>query len=183
MNTVFSYLRVIVLLGSCLVGLQVPVFVDQYGEQLAARVAESRVALSEFQDDADRYFEGSLSRLIEHYKANSDEVFVAGGESIESIYNRNLFLEEKLAGFMSGTWMAYTQALFAPVPEVEAEVWKDFTYAVQVDPVSLGFGLAMGLLFTVLSEVSLRGCLCLPRRIHRGRMKNRKAKQAVGGTE
>jgi len=179
MNAVFSYVRLLVFLACCLVGLQVPVFVDQYGEQLSARAAESRVALEEFQDDADLYFDGSLSRLIEHYKTNGDEVFAAGGESIESIHQRNLFLEKKLTAYQSGTWNAYLQALFSPVPDVEEAVWEEFNYAVQVDPVSLGFGLTMGLLFTVFSELTFRGCLCLPRRICRMCVGRRKLKTAL----
>jgi len=166
-NAVFSYVRLLVFLACCLVGLQVPVFVDEYGEELSARVSESRVALEEFQDDADLYFEGSLSRLIEHYKTNGDEVFAAGGESIESIHQRNLFLEEKWTAYASGTWNAYLQAIFAPVADVEEAVWTQFNYAVQVDPVSLGFGLTMGLLFTIVSELTFRGCVCLPRRMYR----------------
>ncbi|MDY0223604.1 MAG: DUF2937 family protein, partial [Desulfobacterium sp.] len=92
MELFFSYIRVFVFLGCTLVGIQVPAFVDQYGKSLESRLIESRIALNEFQDDADKYFDGSVEELIAHYKKNDDQVFNEGGRSIQSIYDRNIML-------------------------------------------------------------------------------------------
>ena len=72
----FSYIRVFVLVGCSLIGIQVPGFVDQYGKSLESHLTESEIALNEFQDDADKYFNGSMERLIIRYQQNDDRVFV-----------------------------------------------------------------------------------------------------------
>lgn len=156
MNIFFSYIRVFVSLACTLAGIQVPVFVDQYGKSLESHLIESRNALDKFQDDADKYFDGSLENLIAHYKNNEDQVFNEGGDSIQSIYDRNLMLRKRFEQFQSSPWAAYTQALVSPVPEVRKEVWENFSYAVQLKPNSIAFGLISGLVITLLIELLLR---------------------------
>lgn len=155
MSIIFSYIRVFVFLGCTLVGVQVPVFVEQYGKSLESRLAESQNGLIEFQDDADKYFNGSIEKLIAHYKEDDDQVFNTGGDSIQSIYDRNLLLKQNLAGFQSGSWAAYTQALFTPVSDVKKEVWQNYSYAILLQPESIAFGLVMGLVFTIAIELFL----------------------------
>jgi len=155
-NIFFSYIRVFVFLGCTLAGIQVPAFVDQYGKGLESHLAESRLALIEFQGDADKYFEGSLEKLIAHYKNNDDQVFSAGGRSIQSIYARNVTLKSKFEQFQSGAWSAYTQVLFAPVPDVGKEVWGNYSYIIQLRPTAIAFGLVMGLIFALGIELFLR---------------------------
>jgi len=155
-NLFFSYIRLFVFFGCTLAGIQVPVFVDQYGNSLESHLKESRIALDEFQDDADKYFDGSLDKLIAYYRENEDEVFNEGGRSIESIHDRNLMLRDSFGQFQSGYWSAYTQAIFFPVPDVGQEVWSNYSYAIQLKPAAIAFGLIFGLLSTLLIEVILR---------------------------
>ncbi len=129
MNTFFSYIRMFVFLGGTLLGVQLPFFVDQYGKSLESHLIESQNALNTFQGDADKFFNGSLEKLILHYKKNDDQVFNAGGNSIQSIYDRNVLLKQNLFDFQSSAWRAYEQAVFHPVADVKAEVWKNYSYA------------------------------------------------------
>lgn len=152
----YSYIRLFVFLGCTLVGIQVPVFVDEYGKSLESHLAESRMALNEFQGDADKYFDGRLEKLIAHYLNNGDQVFNEGGRSIESIYNRNLMLKMNFAQFQSSAWAAYTQALFTPVPDVGSKAWKNHSYAIQLKPSAIAFGLIVGLIFSLGVELLLR---------------------------
>ena len=156
MGLFFSYIRVFVFFGFTLAGIQVPVFVDQYGKSLKSHLAESKTALNEFQDDADKYFDGSLEKLIAYYRENEDEVFNEGGRSIESIYERNVMLKNNFEKFQSSSWSAYTQAIVSPVPDIVEEVWNKYTYAIQLKPTSVAFGLITGLIFTLGIELLLR---------------------------
>lgn len=152
----FSYIRLSVFLACTLVGIQVPAFVDQYGKGLQSHLAESRLALNEFQDDADRFFGGSLERLIAHYRETNDQVFTAGGQSIDSLYQRNQRLSAKYRDFRHSAWAAYTQVMFDPVPEIRQQAWNNHTYVVRLAPEALAFGLASGLVITLFLEGLLR---------------------------
>jgi hypothetical protein len=152
-----------VFIGCTLIGIQVPAFIDQYGKSLESHLIESQKSLSEFQMDADKYFSGSLEKLIAHYKENHDQVINAGGDSIASIYDRNLMLKKKFKEFQSGSWAAYTQALLTPVSDVKKEVWKNFSYAIQLEPKSIAFGLFAGLIITIAIELLLRLLFQIPK--------------------
>ena len=156
MNLFFSSIRVFVFLGVTLAGIQAPAFVDQYGKSLESHLIESRSALNEFQDDADKYFDGSLEKLITHYKDNDDQVFTEGSHSIKSIYDRNLMLRGHFEQFQSSSWSAYTQTLFSPVPDVRREVWGNYSYAIQLKPIAIAFGLITGLILTLGIELLFR---------------------------
>jgi hypothetical protein len=166
-NIIFSYIRVFVFLGCTLIGIQAPAFVDQYGKSLESHLIESQKALGEFQKDADKYFSGSLEQLIAHYKENPDQVINAGGDSIESIYDRNLMLKKNFMEFQSGSWAAYTQALLTPVPDVKKEVWKNFSYSIKLKPNAIAFGLFAGLIFTILIELLLRLLFQIPKLLNK----------------
>lgn len=159
----FSYIRLFVFLGCTLVGIQIPALVDQYGKSLESHLIESQRALGEFQNDADKYFNGSLEKLISHYKENGDQVFNAGGNSIQSIYDRNLVLKKNLQEFQSGSWAAYFQALLSPVPDVKKEVLKNYSYSIQLEPRAIAFGLVSGLIFAMAIEFLLRLLFLIPK--------------------
>lgn len=156
MDLFFSYIRVFVFLGCTLAGIQVPVFVDQYGKSLESHLTESRLALNEFQDDADKYFGGSLEELIAYYRENDDEVFNEGGRSIESIHERNVMLRSNFEQFQSSSWSAYTQAIVSPVPDIREELWENYSYAIQLKPTAIAFGLIAGLIFTLGIELLIK---------------------------
>jgi len=159
----YSYIRLFVFFGFTLAGIQVPLFVDQYGKSLESHLIESSIALNEFQKDADQFFGGSMENLIAHYINNADPVFNEGGRSIQAIYARNLLLQINFAQFQSSSWSAYSQVLFAPVPDVRTEVWGNHTYAIQLNPAAIAFGLVTGLIFTLWIELILRLLLKAPK--------------------
>ena len=164
-NIFFSYIRLFIFLAFTLAGIQVPAFVDQYGKSLEAHLAESRMALNAFQDDADKYFGGSLEKLIAHYVGNKDQVFNEGGRSIQSIYDRNQLLKTNFDQFQHSSWAAYTQALAAPVMDVREEVWNNYSYVIQLKPWAIAFGLVLGLIVASGAELVLRIAFGIPRLI------------------
>jgi hypothetical protein len=159
MTTALSYLRLILFLGGVLVGIQIPGFVDQYGKSLEAHLQESKINLTEFKQDADRYFGGDMKKLIVHYQQDGDPVFQGGGDSINSIYRRNVVLKDAAAGFEKSGFSAYIQTFVNPVPDIREEVWNNYTYSIKLDLSAISTGLLAGLILAVLVEFFLRGLI------------------------
>ena len=63
MTKILDYLKIAAVLVGVLVGVQFPAFIDQYGKNLDSRLSESSNSIAEFQDDADKYFDGDLKKL------------------------------------------------------------------------------------------------------------------------
>ena len=154
MRKILDYLRLILFSGGVLLGVQVPGFIDQYGKSLEAHLLESSLSLDEFEKDAQRYFDGSLDKLITHYQSNPDPVIKDGGGSISAIYNRNLRLSQAWATFTTSTYSAYTQVILEPLPEIKNEVWRNYTYSIVLQPSAIISGLSCGFALALLIELS-----------------------------
>jgi hypothetical protein len=159
MTTGLAYLRLVLFLGGVLFGVQIPGFVDQYGKNLEAHFRESVESLREFQQDADRFFGGDIKRLIAHYKIDDDPVFNAGGDSINSIYLRNIELREALLHFKKRPFNAYTQVFISPVSDMREEVWESYTYSIKLDFSAISMGLVAGLILAVSIEIFVRSLI------------------------
>ncbi|WP_282110948.1 DUF2937 family protein [Shewanella algicola] len=147
-----DYLRLVLFVCGVLIGIQVPGFVDQYGQRLEAHQLEAKQSLAEFQHDADRFFAGDISKLIQHYRKNNDPVFSAGGESIESIYQRYVALTDALTRFRQHSYSPYQQVILAPQTDIQAEVWKNYSHVILLKPEAIAIGTLLGLLISILCE-------------------------------
>lgn len=158
MKRLFEYLRLALFVGSVLIGVQVPSFVDQYGQRLESHALESSRALKDFQKDADTYFGGDLQRLIAHYQANPDQIINDGGRNISGLYERNQQLNNAFVAFSASRFSPYVQTLLSPVPEIRSKAMEsyDFTIALNQDAIIAGLltgliiGLSLELLLTLL---------------------------------
>lgn len=158
MKRLFEYLRLALFVGSVLIGVQVPSFVDQYGQRLESHTIESNRGLQDFQKDADTYFDGDLQRLIAHYQANPDKIINDGGRNILGLYERNQQLKNALEAFSASRLSPYIQTLLSPVPEIRSKAIEsyDFTIALNQDAIIAGLltglviGFSLELLLTLL---------------------------------
>ncbi|MGM0526042.1 MAG: DUF2937 family protein [Pseudomonadota bacterium] len=156
MRAIVSYCRLILFVLGVLAGVQVPHFVDQYGKSLQSHYLESEKSISEFRQEAEKYFDGDLEQLIAYYKQSDDRVFAEGGDSIDAIYQRYLLLQKALTEFGSSPFNAYQQTFLAPVSDIRQEVRNNFSYAIQLTPTAIGMGLVIGFILAVIGEIVMR---------------------------
>ena len=155
MGKITEYLRLVVFIAALLAGLQVPGFVEQYHQSLQAHLKEAEHSLAEFQNDADKYFSGDMDQLVAHYRASADQVFNAGGESIDAIRQRHAQLQSALSRFTQHAYSPYYQTLIEPVPEIQKEVWEQFSHTVVLDQTAIAIGVICGVLLTLVISLSL----------------------------
>lgn len=156
MRILLSYFRLMLFVLGVLAGVQVPHFIHQYGNALAAHYEESQRALDEFQQEADRFFDGDIEQLIRYYQQSDDKVFVEGGKSIAAIYQRNQQLGKALQDFHQSRFNAFRQVFLQPIDDIRAQVQQQYTYAIQLTPTAIVSGLSLGLLVAIASETLLR---------------------------
>ncbi|PMG49594.1 hypothetical protein BCU91_02685 [Shewanella sp. 10N.286.52.B9] len=158
MKSVFDYLRLILFVSGVLLGVQVPAFVDQYGQRLQAHTQEAKLSLAEFEQDADRFFAGDIQQLIAHYQHNPDQVFSAGGDSIQAIYQRYQLLNGALMQFNQTAFSGFEQVAFTPMEDIRQEVWHNFSHTIMLDTRAITIGLVLGFLLSLICELCLLGC-------------------------
>lgn len=155
MKRLFDYLRLVLFVGGVLIGVQVPAFVDQYGKRLDAHWEESQRSLQSFQADADKFFDGSIQRLIQHYRSSDDPVVNDGGVSLKTLFDRNAMLSQAHAQFNQGIFDAYYQTLLNPIGEIRNKTWSEYNFTIVLDAAAIVWGLAVGLLASLTVELLL----------------------------
>ncbi|MGZ9899743.1 DUF2937 family protein [Shewanella gaetbuli] len=162
MKTIIEYFRLILFVCGVLIGVQFPAFIDQYGQRLEAHLLESQLSLQAFQRDADKFFAGDIHRLISHYQRSADEVVQAGGNNIQTIYDRAEQLQAALQQFKQSELSSIQHVLITPVDNIRTETWQGFTHMVVLDTYAILMGLVLGLFIALLTESCLvcvgRGC-------------------------
>ena len=148
-----SYMRLSLFMLGVLVGVQVPGFVDQYGKNLEARLLESSQALSQFQADADKFFEGDISKLIAYYQAKNDDIISAGANSITAIASRQAELKQAWQAFNSSTLAQFQHVAFSPISDIRIQVWQSYQYLIVLNPLAMLFGIVTGLLMTMIIDL------------------------------
>jgi hypothetical protein len=156
MRTILEYLRLSLFVGGALIGVQVPSFVEQYGQRLESHLLESQTSLEGFQLDADKYFDGDIETLILHYAENADPVINDGGESIASLNARSLFLQRSWANFNAGFQQRYWHAIASPVNTIRNETWAGFDFALRLDASAIIWALSLGFILSALIEFFLQ---------------------------
>lgn len=155
MKKIMDYLKLAVLIFGVLIGVQIPGFVSQYGQNLDARVAESSKGLSQFKDDADQFFNGNIDQLLKHYARNQDPVIVAGGQSIKALVLRNQMLTQAQSDFHQSLYSPYLQVFVNPIAEIRQDVWNHYEYKVILNVEAISIGVIFGLMVLSLSELAL----------------------------
>jgi hypothetical protein len=156
MRTILEYLRLGLFVGGALIGVQIPSFVEQYGHRLESHLLESKISLEGFQLDADKYFNGNIENLIQHYAKNPDPVINDGGESIASLNSRSQFLQRSWTEFNASLQQRYWHAFVSPVNAIRAETWASFDFAVRLDVSAIIWALSLGFILSAVIELFLQ---------------------------
>lgn len=159
-----DYMRLGVFALGLLIGLQVPAFVEQYDHRVNAHLLEAEQNLSGFQFTADRYFDGSIEKLINHYRNSRDPVFNQDANSIESIYNRVNFLQAESLKLQQSSLFKAIHVFTQPAPTLFDETVRHYNYTVPLSPLALIWGVVCALALALLIDSLLGGCVyCVQR--------------------
>lgn len=156
MKFMFEYIRLILFAFGLLLGIQVPSFIDQYTKRVDAHLIEAQQSLSGFQQTADRYFSGSVEKLIAHYKVSDDPVFRDDADSIQSIYLRVQLLSNELTQLQRHSFIAAYHSLFNHQKALMEETLAQYSYVILLSPGALLWGICLALVFAMMIETMLR---------------------------
>ena len=147
-----GYLRLVVFAAGLLIGVQVPGFIDQYSKRVNAHYLEAEKNFSFFQQTADRYFEGNVTALIQHYDASEDPVFQDDAESVQGIFSRVQRLSAEAAAMSQQWYKRAAHVLWEPHPEIIKETFAAYSYTVPLEPKAIAWGVGVGLTVALLLE-------------------------------
>ncbi|MDO8925520.1 MAG: DUF2937 family protein [Sideroxyarcus sp.] len=149
------YLMIIVACISLLIGLQVPNFVDQYQKRVDAHLREVSINLQPFQDIANKYFAGDMSKLIALHRNSIEKPFQEEGAAIEKMVQRKLRFETDMAALQTSLPQKALHVLLHGDRELLDEALGQYSYAVPLSQDALIFGAGVALIILLAVELLL----------------------------
>lgn len=153
LKLVGDYFRLSIFAVGILLGVQIPAFVDQYEKRVDAHLIEAKEILKGFQFTANRYFDGNIDRLIDHYKNSKDPVFIADADNIQLIVNRVAMLEGEFQSLQTTSldkiWHVTTRADSG----LRQDTFNVYSYSIVMDRFSIAFGCIFSLIVIVLIDL------------------------------
>jgi len=147
-----SYLRLTLFALGLLVGVQVPGFIQAYGNHVEARRLEAQQGLQGFQETAGRFFEGDLNALVEHYRASADPVIQSDARSVAALVGRARLLDREWR-IMQGPWYARAwHVLISADQDLRRQVWSSYRFQVLLAPEAIAWGISCALALAWLVE-------------------------------
>ncbi|HLD67036.1 MAG TPA: DUF2937 family protein [Pseudomonas sp.] len=147
-----SYLRLGLFALGLLVGIQVPGFVQDYGDRVEAHRLESGEGLKGFRDTAQRFFKGDMEALVAHYRVSDDPVMRSDADSLNLLLGRASRWEREWQA-MQGPWYARVwHVAVAADRELLVETYQAYRYQVLLVPDAIAWGIGCALLLAWLVE-------------------------------
>ncbi len=142
--------------GLLLLGMQIPGFVMQYQQTLAAHYREAQQQLQQYQAVADRYYAGSLTQLLTVHRRNSVAAIRAEAEILERLLKRNAYLKWQLSAISNKH--LYQQLLHLvkrPDWIIAEEVLHSYYPSVPLNAEALAAGLTLALVTNFAGHIVL----------------------------
>lgn len=147
-----EYLRLVLFCSGLLIGIQIPAVVDQYAKRVDAHLTEALVILAGFQQTADRYFNGSIQDLVNHYKNSDDVVIKSDAQNIQFIADRVSLLKSEAQALQQPAPFRVMHVLITPDRKIIQETMQQYSYMILISPEALLWGLLSGFLAAALLE-------------------------------
>lgn len=147
-----SYLRLVLFTAGLLIGVQIPGFISDYSKRVEAHLMEAQQNLRGYNDTAQRFFNGDVQALIQHYRSSDDPVFSTDANNISNLLTRNQVLDREFMALQGPWYLRAWHVLTAADPDIRKETWNGYTWQVLLSPEVIGWGLVCALLFSMVIE-------------------------------
>lgn len=149
------YLMIIVACIALLTGLQLPNLADQYEKRVDAHLREVTINFQPFQEIANKYFNGSIEKLIELHRQSGQQPFQDEGAAIEKMYQRKLRFEAEMAALKTSLPYRIVHILFNGDQEMMNETLAQYSYTVPLNQDALMVGAAIAAAVMLALELLL----------------------------
>ena len=147
-----SYIRLVLFTAGLLIGVQIPGFISDYTKRVEAHMLEAQQSLRGYNETAQRFFNGDVQALIQHYRSSDDPVFRTDADNISNLLTRNQTLDREWLALQAPWYSRAWHVLTAADTNIRNEAWNGYTWQVLLSPEVIGWGLLCALLFSLVIE-------------------------------
>lgn len=155
MEILHRYLLIVLACIAMLAGIQVPNLVDQYQKRVDAHLREITLNFKPYQDLADKYFGGDISKLLALHRQNQAQPIRDEGDVIENMIGRKQHLEQAYADLQASLPVQIYRIVLRGDRDLIRETLQQYTYSVPLNQDALLAGAAAAAILLALTEALL----------------------------
>ena len=129
-----------VVAGGC-----IPSFVLQYRQRVGGRLDQVSKDLAPFQEIANQQHDGSLSALVRHHMASTDQTFVGEGMAIQKMIDALASLREAVAALNGDMFQQFVYLMRHGDLDIARATWSTFSPTFVLTAESMMIAAAVGL--------------------------------------
>lgn len=139
-----------------LLGMQIPNFVMQYQQTLAAHFHEAQQQLQQYQTVADRFYRGDLGKLLAVHRTNDVEAIRAEAEILDRLLQRNAYLRQQINA-LSDKQLHQQMLHFLKQPDlaIAEEVYRNYRPVVPLNAEALITGVTLAIVLNMAVHIAL----------------------------
>jgi hypothetical protein len=169
---VFAIIDRLLFTVALILGMQLPVLMQQYLQRLSGQLDEAQHHLMQFKTIANSVFQGDLKALLAHYLAGEDKVMIQTGQLLANLLTRIEHLQTQVNQLNDPS---YYQQLYYFVFNVDKtllqNVLVDYQLAIPLSINSLTTGAILALIMMLISQLIISGFKQISNKNQRSKLK------------
>ncbi|WP_441004000.1 DUF2937 family protein [Pseudocolwellia agarivorans] len=140
-----------------ILGLQLPEFIQQYSQRLSGHLNEALLQLGDYQEIADRHFDGNLKLMVDKYLTNSEPSINETAHVISKVTERVTDLQNHLTNLQDAEYINRVFYFITEFDESMAQATiQQYQLAIPLSLPALVSGTLFALCIVIFIHLSLR---------------------------
>ncbi|WOH38492.1 DUF2937 family protein [Thalassotalea fonticola] len=153
---IFSSLDKILFSVNVVLAMQLPGFIQQYGQRISGHLAEAQYQLQKYQYIADQHYQGDILLLVKRYQMNSDPGINAAGDVVFDLIERISLLTHHVAHLFESDYFA---KIYYFIIEIDLDIAKatlqDYQLTIPLNTAAIATGIGFAIFVSVISTMTL----------------------------
>ncbi|WNC74109.1 DUF2937 family protein [Thalassotalea psychrophila] len=142
---------------NAVVAMQLPGFIQQYGQRISGHLAEAQYQLQKYQYIADQHYQGDILLLVRRYQMNSDPGINAAGDVVFDLIDRISLLTKHVSHLFESD---YFLQIYYFIIELDLEIARatlqDYQLTIPLNIAAIATGIGFAVFVSLISGMTLK---------------------------
>lgn len=153
---IFSSLDKILFAVNAILAMQLPGFIQQYGQRISGHLAEAQYQLQKYQYIADQHYQGDILLLVKRYQTNSDPGINAAGDVVFDLIERISVLTKQVSHLFDSDYLSQIYYFIIEIDlDIARATLQDYQLTVPLNTAAIATGIGFAVFASFISVITL----------------------------
>ena len=154
---IFSTFDKILFAVNAIIAMQLPGFIQQYGQRISGHLAEAQYQLQKYQYIADQHYQGDILLLVKRYQMNSDPGINAAGDVVFDLIERISLLSKQVSHLFESDYVTQIYYFFIEIDlDIAKATLQDYQLTIPLNIAAIATGIGFAIFASLISSMTLK---------------------------